>query len=145
MQRERREGRRETEGGVGKDTHTNTPICRCLPERRGVVLPARSRHNALHGTTTARAGRVGPVGGGLAGRLGGWPGRVGWLVRWGRVGVAGRVVQGGGAVAGRVGVGSGGDAIAGRVGWRVGWYGQATGNVHTARQGVCNCWVKNAL
>ena len=59
--------------------------------------------------------------------LGGWPGRVGWLVRWGRVGVAG------------------GEAMAGWVGWRVGWYGQATGNVHTARQGVCNCWVKNAL
>ena len=57
---------------------------------------------------------------------------------WGS-GVAGRVGPG------RVWVGWSGGGEAGRVGRRVGWNRPVAVNVHSARKGVCNCGVKNAL
>ena len=76
-----------------------------------------------------------------------------WLAGWGRDGqggvwcggvlVTGQARQGGGWGAGRVG--QGGSGVAGKVGRRVGWYGPVSVAEidHTARQGVCNGWVKN--
>ena len=71
--------------------------------------------------------------------------------RWGLVGPGGRL----GLRAGRGRVGGGPGGVAGRMGrvglvgggvaGRVGWYGPAAVNVYTARKGVCNGGVKNAL
>ena len=63
---------------------------------------------------------MGPDGGGVAGRVARWGGGPGWA-GWG--------------------------GVAGRVGRRVGryWPVAETENVYTARKGVCNDRVKNAL
>ena len=38
-----------------------------------------------------------------------------------------------------------GGVVAGQVDRPVDWYGQVAESVYTARKGLCNCWVKNAL
>ena len=89
----------------------------------------RARHAGSDQVGAGVAGRVGSGGMGCGPGRAGW-GRVGGL--WG--GVAGQVSL--------LGVGMAGRVVVGR---RVGWYGPVAESVCTARKGVCNGGVKNAL
>ena len=76
--------------------------------------------------------------------MGEWRGGAGRV----RAGVAGRVglgAWGPGGGPGWAGWGRVGYGVAGRVGRWVGWYGPVAVKVYTARKGVCNGGVANAL